>query len=86
MSVAEAVGQLVSGLAHDFNNLLGADVGSLDLIRLRAEASVRVRRYAEAGLEAAQRGSRLTGQLLAFSRSQRIELKPRPALRGQHSP
>jgi PAS domain S-box-containing protein len=72
----EAVGQLVSGLAHDFNNLLGAVVGSLDIIRRRADDPDRVRRFAEAGLQAAERGSKLTGQLLAFSRSQRIELKP----------
>ncbi len=72
----EAVGQLVSGLAHDFNNLLGAVVGSLDLIRRRADDPERVRRFAEAGLQAAERGSKLTAQLLAFSRSQRIELKP----------
>lgn len=72
----EAVGQLVSGLAHDFNNLLGAVVGSLDLIRRRADDPERVRRFAEAGLQAAERGSKLTGQLLAFSRSQRIDLKP----------
>jgi PAS domain S-box-containing protein len=72
----EAVGQLVSGLAHDFNNLLGAVVGSLDLIRRRADDPDRVRRFAEAGLQAAERGSKLTGQLLAFSRSQRIEVRP----------
>jgi hypothetical protein len=72
----EAVGQLVSGLAHDFNNLLGAVVGSFDLIRRRADDPDRVRRFAQTGLEAAKRGAKLTGQLLAFSRSQRIELKP----------
>jgi PAS domain S-box-containing protein len=72
----EAVGQLVSGLAHDFNNLLGAVIGGLDLIRRRPDDPERVRRFAEAGLQAAERGSKLTGQLLAFSRSQRIELKP----------
>ncbi|KRA80757.1 PAS domain-containing protein [Altererythrobacter sp. Root672] len=72
----EAVGQLVSGLAHDFNNVLGAVIGALDLIGRRPDESERVRRFAEAGLQAAERGSKLTSQLLAFSRSQRIELKP----------
>jgi PAS domain S-box-containing protein len=72
----EAVGQLTGGIAHDFNNLLGAVVGSFDLIRRRADDVDRVRRYAEAGLQAAERGAKLTGQLLAFSRAQRIELKP----------
>jgi signal transduction histidine kinase len=72
----EAVGQLTGGIAHDFNNLLGAVVGSLDLIRRKPADTDRVRRYAEAGLQAAERGAKLTGQLLAFSRAQRIEQKP----------
>ncbi len=74
----EAVGRLTGGIAHDFNNLLGAIVGSLDLIRRKPEDLARVKRFAEAGLEAAERGAKLTGQLLTFSRSQRIELKPVP--------
>ncbi len=74
----EAVGRLTGGIAHDFNNLLGAIVGSLDLIRRKPEDIDRVKRFAAAGLEAAERGAKLTGQLLAFSRSQRIELKPVP--------
>jgi PAS domain S-box-containing protein len=72
----EAVGQLTGGIAHDFNNLLGAVVGSFDLIRRRPDDADRVRRYAEAGLQAAERGAKLTAQLLAFSRAQRIELRP----------
>jgi len=72
----EAVGRLTGGIAHDFNNLLGAIVGSLDLIRRKPDDLARVKRFADAGLEAAERGAKLTGQLLAFSRSQRIELKP----------
>lgn len=72
----EAMGQLVSGMAHDFNNLLGAVVGSFELIGLRADDPERVRRFAEAGMQAAQRGSKLTAQLLAFSRSQSIQPQP----------
>ncbi|TNC70902.1 PAS domain S-box protein [Rubellimicrobium roseum] len=72
----EAVGQLTGGIAHDFNNLLGALVGSLDLIRRRPDDADRVRRFAEAGIQAAERGAKLTGQLLAFSRSQRLETRP----------
>jgi len=71
----DAVGQLAAGISHDFNNLLGAVVGSLDLIRRRSDDPDRVRRFAEAGLQAAERGAKLTSQLLAFSRSQGIELK-----------
>jgi PAS domain S-box-containing protein len=72
----EAVGQLTGGIAHDFNNLLGAVVGSFDLIRRRPGEVERVKRYAEAGLQAAERGAKLTAQLLAFSRAQRIETRP----------
>ena len=72
----EAVGQLTGGIAHDFNNLLQGVAGSLDLIRRGPADQERVQRWAEAGLKAAERGARLTGQLLAFSRAQKIELKP----------
>jgi PAS domain S-box-containing protein len=71
----EAVGQLTGGIAHDFNNLLGAVVGNLDLIRRMPENDVKVRRWAESGLQAAERGAKLTGQLLAFSRAQRLHLQ-----------
>jgi signal transduction histidine kinase len=72
----EAIGHLTGGIAHDFNNLLVAVMGSFDLIRRRAGDVDRVLRHAEAGLHAAERGAKLTAQLLAFSRSQKIELKP----------
>ncbi|MBV9529179.1 PAS domain S-box protein [Sphingomonas sp.] len=71
----EALGQLTGGIAHDFNNLLTVVVGGLDIIAKRAEDD-RVKRYAENALAAADRGARLTGQLLAFSRVQRLEVRP----------
>ena len=71
----EAVGQLTGGLAHDFNNLLTAVVGNLDLIRLRA-TDPRIARQAENAFKAAERGSKLTAQLLAFSRTQKLETAP----------
>lgn len=71
----EAIGQLTGGLAHDFNNLLTAVVGSLDMIRARA-TEPRVVRHAENALQAALRGSKLTAQLLAFSRTQKLVTEP----------
>ncbi len=71
----EAVGQLTGGFAHDFNNLLQAMRGSLELIRRRPEDPEKVRRWAQNGFEAADRGAKLTAQLLAFSRAQKLELK-----------
>src|ERR1700754_3734583 len=67
----EAVGQLTGGLAHDFNNLLTAVVGNLDLIRSRS-TEPRILRLAENAFKAAERGSKLTAQLLAFSRTQKL--------------
>ena len=71
----EALGQLTGGIAHDFNNLLTVVVGGLDIIAKRAEDE-RLKRYAVNALAAADRGARLTGQLLAFSRVQRLEVRP----------
>ncbi len=69
----QVVGQLAGGIAHDFNNLLTAIVGALDLIHRRLPpGQERLLPLIENALEAAQRGGRLTAQLLAFSRRQRL--------------
>ena len=72
----EAVGQLTGGIAHDFNNVLQGIAGNLDLIRRKPGAPERVRRWSEAGLQAAERGARLAEQLLAFSRTQKLQIRP----------
>src|SRR5437763_16318877 len=71
----EALGQLTGAIAHDFNTLLTVVVAALDIIGKRA-ADAELKRYAENALAAAERGARLTGQLLAFSRAQRLEVRP----------
>ena len=68
----EAIGQLTGGVAHDFNNLLTVIVGGLDMIIRRPDHVERVKRLAEAAMNAAQRGEQLTQQLLAFSRRQML--------------
>ena len=69
----QVVGQLAGGIAHDFNNLLTAIVGALDLLRGRLPPGQEpLLRLVDSALQAAERGSRLTGQLLAFSRRQRL--------------
>jgi CheY-like chemotaxis protein len=55
--------------------LLTVVVGGLDIITKRAD-DAKLKRYAENALAAAERGARLTGQLLAFSRVQRLEVRP----------
>jgi PAS domain S-box-containing protein len=71
----EAVGQLTGGIAHDFNNLLTPVIGGLEMIN-RSLAEPRLKRIAETALESARRGAKLTSQLLAFSRIQRIRMVP----------
>ncbi len=71
----EAVGQLTGGIAHDFNNLLTPIMGGLELIASRVD-DPRLRRIAETALESTRRGAKLTSQLLAFSRIQRISMAP----------
>ena len=69
----EAVGQLTGGVAHDFNNLLTAIIGNLEMLAGLLPAHDLCRRYAEAALRAASRGSQLTQQLLTFSRREEIQ-------------
>lgn len=66
----EALGQLTGGVAHDFNNLLTVIIGALDIVQRHPGDGARTERLAKAALDAAQRGERLTRQLLAFSRRQ----------------
>ena len=71
----EAIGQLTGGIAHDFNNLLTAIIGNLDMMRTRAAGNERLQRMADNALEAARKGAKLASQLLAFSRSQRLNVE-----------
>ncbi|NML05413.1 response regulator [Sphingomonas sp. G-3-2-10] len=70
----EAVGQLTGGIAHDFNNLLQAVTGNLELLSRKPDDPDKVVRWTAAALDAVERGRSLTGQLLAFSRRQRLHL------------
>ncbi|WP_353505497.1 ATP-binding protein [Pseudomonas asiatica] len=74
MQRLEAVGQLTAGVAHDFNNLLtviltGASFLSATWPKPTWKRPVRGSNIREAG----ERGAKLTSQLLAFSRRQRLE-------------
>ncbi|MBS0409068.1 MAG: response regulator [Proteobacteria bacterium] len=71
----EAVGQLTGGIAHDFNNLLTVIGGNLELIQRRA-ANERIVVLADYASQAVDRAAKLIRQLLAFSRTQRLTLKP----------
>ncbi|MGZ8363075.1 MAG: PAS domain S-box protein [Caulobacteraceae bacterium] len=68
----EAVGQLTSGVAHDFNNLLTVILGNVQRLAKDTTDPETARRLDMIG-QAAERGARLTSQLLAFSRRQKLE-------------
>ena len=68
----EAVGQLTSGVAHDFNNLLTVVLGNIRQLRKTVADPHAVRRL-EMMTQAAERGAKLTAQMLAFSRRQKLE-------------
>ncbi|HWQ55313.1 MAG TPA: ATP-binding protein [Bryobacteraceae bacterium] len=71
----EAVGRLVGGVAHDFANLLTLISGYSELMLNRMEPEEPLRKELEEIRKAANRGSRLTAQLLGFTRGQAVEPK-----------
>jgi len=71
----EAIGRLAGGVAHDFNNLLTVIRGYSDLIAQAVDQNEEIRAQVDEVLKAADRASRLTSQLLTFSRKQVLELR-----------
>ena len=72
----EALGRLSGGVAHDFNNLLAAILGALELAKRRIKDPDRLPRLIDTAVQAAERGARLTAQMLAFSRNKDIAPQP----------
>jgi two-component system cell cycle sensor histidine kinase/response regulator CckA len=72
----DAIGQLASGVAHDFNNLLTVILGFAEI--LTADDTIMKRHAKDLGeiVRAAERATRLTKQLLAFSRQQVLHEAP----------
>lgn len=66
----EAVGQLSGGVAHDFNNILTVIQGNAALLESGSFTPEEITEYAQEIINAAERGSGLTRQLLMFSRKQ----------------
>ncbi|PHK96459.1 histidine kinase [Pseudoroseomonas rhizosphaerae] len=71
----EAIGQLTGGVAHDFNNLLQVITANLDLLGREIGEAEKPRRHLRNALSGAERGARLTAQLLAFARRQPLDPK-----------
>lgn len=67
----EALGQLTGGMAHDFNNLLTIILGAARLA-LGSQDKERIHRLLEHILDAGERGTQLTRQLLTFARHRQL--------------
>lgn len=68
----EAIGLLTGGVAHDFNNLLTIIRSSLHFLQRPNLDAQRRERYLKTMSDTVDRGTKLTGQLLAFARRQAL--------------
>ena len=71
----EAVGRLAGGIAHDFNNVLTIVQGEASLIAEGALSAQEIIAASQQILEATERATSLTRQLLTFGRRQRVQLE-----------
>ena len=71
----EAIGTLAGGVAHDFNNYLTTIIGSVDLINMKSNIPDNIKKNIAHIKHAAELSAALTRQLLAFGRSQMLEMK-----------
>ncbi len=72
----EAIGTLAGGVAHDFNNILTAIIGFASIVQMDLGGDDPKSVYIDQILSSSQKAANLTQSLLAFSRKQKIDLKP----------
>jgi PAS domain S-box-containing protein len=72
----DAVGQLAGGIAHDFNNLLTVIRANAELVIGELPPSLPSQEDLGSIVEACDRAAALTRQLLAFSRTQSLDIRP----------
>ena len=70
----ESVGRLAGGVAHEVNNQMTVVLGSAALVLRRRDLPDVVRQDVEEILRAGERAAAVTGQLLAFSRRQLLQV------------
>ncbi len=71
----QMIGQLAGGVAHDFNSLLTVIIGNLQLLDNQTDDQ-NSQKMLRSALRAAERGGKLTKQLLAFAQKQRLQPEP----------
>ena len=71
----ESIGLLAGGIAHDFNNILGGILGYASLMKLKIEGEHPFLSYIETIEKSAKRAAELTGQLLAFARGGKYDVR-----------
>lgn len=69
----QALGRMAGGIAHDFNNLLAAILGNALLVSEEADLAPALRSDILEIVDAANRGSTLVAQLLAYVRRQVVQ-------------
>ncbi|MDA7632850.1 ATP-binding protein [bacterium] len=67
-SKLESLGLLAGGIAHDFNNFLTTIMGNLSYAKLHVESSSEIREILSESESASRQASKLTQQLLTFSK------------------
>ncbi|HEY5998776.1 MAG TPA: PAS domain-containing protein [bacterium] len=72
----QSIGTLASGIAHDFNNILLAVIGLTDAASEQLAEGHPARRQLDDVIGAAERGSDLVHQILAFGRRQELRMRP----------
>jgi CheY-like chemotaxis protein len=72
----ESIGTLAGGVAHDFNNILTVIVGLGQITLMKMTDNDPYRSHIGGILEAAERATHLTKELLLFSRKQQSERRP----------
>ncbi|MEW7851061.1 ATP-binding protein [Massilia aurea] len=72
----EVIAQLTGTIAHDFNNLLMVIGGSAQLLKLRMRGEPATAPLVDKIASTVMGAARLTAQLAAFSRTQRLQTEP----------
>lgn len=73
---SEVIAQLSGSIAHDFNNLLMVIGGSAQLLKLQMPAGHHLMRHVDKIGNTVTATAKLTSQLAAFSRTQRLDAEP----------